>query len=68
MQASTASMCFRRLSDWVYSQSKLHADSRFIMASYLFSPVFLRLFKELYRFYLNFSIDKPGVMPETTAS
>jgi len=38
------------------------------MVPYLFSPVFLRSFRELYRFYLNFSIDNPKVMPETTAS
>src|SRR5437016_4504217 len=68
MQASTASMCLRKLSDWVYSQSKLHADSRFIMVPCLFSPVFLRSFRKLYRFHLNFSIDNPKVMPETTAS
>jgi hypothetical protein len=47
MQASTASMCLRRLSDCVYSQSRAQADSRFggtevgIMGVlYLFLPIF----------------------------
>src|SRR6266852_7390142 len=40
MQASTASACLRRLSDWVNSVSKPHAESRSFMVSYLFSPGF----------------------------
>jgi hypothetical protein len=40
MQASTAKACLRKLSDWVNSVSKHHAEERSFMDSYLFSPVF----------------------------
>src|SRR3989442_15738865 len=40
MQASTASACLRKLSDWANSVSKPHAESRSFMVSYLFSPGF----------------------------
>src|SRR5947207_11934346 len=68
MQASTASMCLRRLSDWVYSHSKLHADSRFIMVLFLFSSCFLPVFWGDFRFVPKIYIDNPEVMLETTAS
>ena len=52
MQASTASMCFRKLSDWVYSVSKLHADSRLSMLYPYFRPVFSHFYRNLQEFSL----------------
>src|SRR5260370_12515549 len=68
MQASTHSMCLRKLSDLVYSHSNPHADSRFIMDLYLYSPYIRLLLVILFLFCLKFSIDKARTMPETTAS
>src|SRR5712671_236218 len=45
MQASTASACFRRLSDWVNSVSNPHASGLCFMVLYLFSPGFRRLIR-----------------------
>src|SRR5919204_6585935 len=47
MLASTASACFRRLSDWVYSVSKPQADSRVIVISSGFSLKFLPRFPQI---------------------
>src|ERR1700686_1034280 len=69
MHASTASMCLRRLSDWVYSQSRLQAWFRSIsvrsiivfylsstLVLYLVSPLILP-FSTIYSgFYLNFML------------
>ncbi len=55
MQASTASACLRKLSDWVNSVSKHHADSRSIIAFALFIAGFGRVLPvfagKLARFY-----------------
>src|SRR6266481_367332 len=50
MQASTASICLRKLSDCVYSQSKPQADSRFIM---LFTFL-IWIFSDNFGFYTMF--------------
>src|SRR5579864_6537462 len=64
MQASTASMCLRRLSDWVYSQSRPQAWLRsrvvpfiwsmFYPVLYLFSLFIHQFFTTNSGFYLNF--------------
>ena len=60
MQASAASACLRKLSDWVYSQSNPHADSRFNMLAYLFSLAFRRLFWMILMVTSDFYIDNYG--------
>src|SRR5580658_5757239 len=60
MQASTASACLRKLSDWVNSVSKHHADSRSIMLFNLFSAGFRRLvsvFAGKIRGFMHFNLD-----------
>src|SRR3954468_24998285 len=76
MHASTASMCLRRLSDWVYSQSRAHAwlRSRLVpvipfMVLSCFLPVFSiysPISYDYFRLLPKLLIDNCEFMPETT--
>src|ERR1700758_539146 len=71
MHASTASACFRKLSDWVNSVSKPHADSRSFMVSYPFSPGFLWFisgFPKLFFVFIQISLDIHRLPPADYAA